>query len=103
VDARPIEVGPPPTPSAPATPDLELFAIQIGAFQDRGKAESIRAKMAEAYGAARIVVREGKTPFYRVLVGEEASTEKAVALAERMRGDGSDGFVVRLDPIDPLK
>jgi rare lipoprotein A len=100
-DAEPVEVGPPPPP--PATPDLELFAVQIGAFQDRAKAESIRAKMAEAYGGARIVVREGKTPFYRVLVGEEASTEKAVALAERMRGDGSDGFVVRLDPIEPPK
>jgi len=57
--------------------------------------------MNEKYGVARIVIREGKIPLYRVLVGEEESTEKAAALAERMRADDSDGFVVRLDTIRP--
>jgi rare lipoprotein A len=97
--AGPIE-GP---PLAPIQQDAELFAVQIGAFADRGKAEALRAGMSEKYGAARIVIREGKTPLYRVLVGEEDSMEKAAALAERMRADNSDGFVVRLDTAGPVQ
>jgi hypothetical protein len=36
-----------------------------------------------------------------VLVGEEDSLEKATALAERMRAEGTSGFVVRLDVVRP--
>ena len=93
-------LNPPPPPLLPPTPPVakaELFAIQIGAFQDRTKAEVLAARMKELYGAARIVVREGRPPSYRVLIGQEDSNEKANALAERMRLAGTDGFVVRLD------
>ncbi len=96
----------PPRAAEPAPPrpmkEAELFAVQMGAFQDRAKAESQAAAMKELYGASRIVVREGKVRTYRVLVGEEESNEKANALAERMRLAGTDGFVVRLDvPAEP--
>jgi rare lipoprotein A len=90
-----------PKAIAPAVVEPELFAVQIGAFQDRTRAESLRAGMTEKYGAARIVVREGKPMLYRVLVGEEDSAEKADALAERMRTAGTSGFVVRLDVVPP--
>lgn len=88
---------PPALPFARA----ELFAIQIGAFQDRTKAEFLSVSMKERYGVARIVIREGRPPSYRVLIGQEDSNEKANGLAERMRLAGTDGFVVRLDiPVD---
>ena len=99
VAARPIEIAPPPPAVA-----ANLFAVQIGAFQDSAKAESLAANMKDLYGAARIVVREGKTRVYRVLVGEEDSNDKANTLAERLRSAGTDGFVVRIDePADPGK
>jgi hypothetical protein len=47
------------------------------------------------------VIREAKPLIYRVLVGEEDSMEKATALAERMRMEGTSGFVVRLDVVRP--
>jgi len=98
--AVPTVIAPPPLVAVA----VNLFAVQIGAFQDRAKAESLAASMKDLYGEARIVVRDGKTRTYRVLVGEEDSNEKANALAERLRIAGSDGFVVRLDePADPGK
>jgi rare lipoprotein A len=93
VAAPTVEIAPP----TPAATKADLFAVQIGAFQDRSKAESLAAGMKELYGAARIVIREGKARTYRVLVGEEDSNEKANALAERLRLAGTEGFVVRLD------
>lgn len=97
----PPMISPPMTRESVAAPlpaaKADLFAVQIGAFQDRTKAESLAAGMKELYGAARIVVREGKPQVYRVLVGQEDSNEKANALAERLRLAGTDGFVVRLD------
>ncbi len=96
--AAPVEIAPP----SPAAAKTDLFAVQIGAFQDRTKAESLAVSMKELYGAARIVIREGKARIYRVLVGEEDSNEKANALAERLHLAGTEGFVVRLDqPADP--
>ncbi|MEP6534081.1 MAG: septal ring lytic transglycosylase RlpA family protein [Bryobacteraceae bacterium] len=100
VAAAPVAITPPPAVVAATN----LFAVQIGAFQDRVRAQSLAANMRELYGAARIVVREGKTRTHRVLVGEEDSNEKANALAERLRRSGTDGFVVRLDdPADSIK
>jgi rare lipoprotein A len=85
----------------PQVTEPELFAVQIGAFQDQVRAEALRASMKDRYGAARIVIREAKPLIYRVLVGEEDSMEKATALAERMRMEGTSGFVVRLDVVRP--
>jgi len=53
-----------------------------------------------AYGAAKIVLRAGDPPMYRVLAGSEPSEEAAEALAVRSRKeqDVPQAFVVRLDP-----
>ena len=97
---------PAPVPAAavtpvPPVPEPELFAVQIGAFQDKQKAQSLRDSMKERYGAALITPRQANTTLWRVLVGREDSTEKAAALAERMKADGTEGFVVRLDGVPP--
>ncbi len=104
----PLPAPPPlaPVPAAavipvPPVPEPELFAVQIGAFQDKQKAQSLRDSMKERYGAALITPRQANTTLWRVLVGREDSTEKAEALAERMKADGTEGFVVRLDGVPP--
>jgi rare lipoprotein A len=83
-----------PPPGAAPQP---LFAVQVGAFRDRERAERIRDRMEAQYGKARIVERFAATPFWRVLVGEEATQESASALARRISDGGSPALVVRLD------
>jgi rare lipoprotein A len=93
-------VAPPPLAAAPAQ-----FAVQIAAFADRGKAERSRAAMESRYGSAKLVMRDGRPPLWRVLVGREATEEDAEALAGKIRADAeaqaSDAFVVRLDDEPP--
>ncbi|HUS06267.1 MAG TPA: septal ring lytic transglycosylase RlpA family protein [Bryobacteraceae bacterium] len=92
----------PETPAAVSAPpvavvETELFAVQIGAFQDRSRAEALRVSMEQKYGSARIVLRQGNIALWRVLVGEKASIEEASALAEELRAAGTTGIVVRID------
>jgi rare lipoprotein A len=81
---------------APLSRD-DAFAVQVGAFKDKSNAERVKKTMAEQYGTARLVRREGD-PLWRVLVGHERSVEDANALAQRIRSGHSAAFVVRLDP-----
>ena len=87
---------PPQVASAPEPASGE-FAVQVGIFRDRRNAERVRARMEERYGSARIVMRDGQPPQWRVLVGREESEEAAGALADRLRTEAPDAFVVRLD------
>ena len=103
----PVAVIAPSTPPIPAPPTPvepvagAKFAVQVGAFADRAKAERIRSAMEGRYGSATLVMRDGRPPLWRVLVGREETEESAEALAERIRADAqanADGsFVVRLD------
>jgi rare lipoprotein A len=76
------------------------FAVQVGAYKDRGNADRIRRDLEKEFGAAQIVLRDGKPPVWRVLVGSEPSQDAAQVLAGRIRAYTSEGryaFVVRLD------
>jgi rare lipoprotein A len=75
----------------------ELFAVQVGAFQDRARAEALRDSMRERYGAARITERAGSPATWRVLVGEVDTLEEAQSLADRIKAAGTPGLVVRID------
>jgi rare lipoprotein A len=77
--------------------DLEVFGVQVGAFQDRARAEALRAELEREFGSARIAVREGVRPVYRVIAGEEEDTSGASALAEQLRTRFPGSFVVRID------
>jgi len=77
-----------------------LFAVQVGAFRDRGNAERLRAQMESQYGSARLLQRAENPAIWRVLVGAEPSEEDALRLAERIRQDSVEkilGLVVRID------
>jgi len=75
------------------------FAVQVGAFRDRGNAERFRATMQSRYGAARIVLRDGEPALWRVLVGQETNETDARTLSDKIRREigEKNAFVVRLD------
>jgi len=77
----------------------DRFAVQVGAFRDRGNAERYLAAMQSQYGSGRIVMREGDPTLWRVLVGSEKTEEGAIALAARIRHQSAErtAFVARLD------
>jgi cell division protein FtsN len=89
-----------PPPKRDIEKQKELFAVQIGAFRDRGRAEVVRSEMESRYGKARIIERPAKGALYRVLVGEEEDEATATELADRIRTTGSSGFVVRVETTD---
>ena len=77
-----------------------LFAVQVGAFRNKGSAESLRQRMADRYGSARLLQRPENPDIWRVLVGTEPTEEAAGQLAARIRQDSvekSTGFIVRID------
>ncbi len=77
-----------------------LFAVQVGAFRNKGSAEGLRQRMADRYGAARLLQRPENPDIWRVLVGAEPTEEAAGQLAARIRQDSvekSTGFIVRID------
>jgi cell division protein FtsN len=85
---------------APASQENPRFTVQAGAFRDRENAERVRRDMESRYGAARLVLRDGDPPLWRVLVGADMDMQSAGALAERIRAAGGttrSAFVVRLD------
>ncbi len=97
-----------PTPSVPQQPvpgehppgsevTTGRFAVQAGAFELFDNAERLRVEMEAAFGVARLVVRDGTPPVWRVLVGDEAGMAEAEALALRIRAGHGNAFVVRLD------
>lgn len=84
--------------SAPAdVPSSDFYAVQIGAFANEASAEKLRARYASRYGYAQIAVKQGRVPLYRVLVGKMPSSDAAQQLAETLRPEVHQDFVVRLD------
>jgi rare lipoprotein A len=88
-----------PSPSVTAAAPAQ-FAVQVGAFRDRANADRMQQQMTTAYGAAKVIVRQGDPPLWRVLAGNEPSPDAAETLASRIRQEQnlSAAFVVRLDP-----
>lgn len=80
----------------PESAQEAFFAVQTGAFRERANAERQRRALQARYGQARLVRRDGDA-LWRVLVGRETSLEAAAALAEKVRGEVGEAFVVRVD------
>lgn len=84
----------------PEASEAAVFAVQVGAFQDRRSAERLRRRMASRYGVAQLCRRDGAPPLWRVLVGSELTESAASRLAAQIRKDSGENmtaFVVRLD------
>jgi rare lipoprotein A len=76
-----------------------VYAVQVGAFQDRATAERIRSDMEMRYGRARLVERKENPGVWRVMVGHEATVDGANTLRGRIRRETGErkAFSVRLD------
>ncbi len=85
--------------SAPPGAAVAMFAVQVGAFQDRDRAERVRSEFERTFGAARLVRRSGNPVLWRVLVGSEPTQDRAASLAARIRNPGQPALVVRLDDV----
>jgi len=92
-----LKVIEPPKQSAadvpkPATPSGE-FAVQVGAFSDRDRAEKVRASLLRT--DARLVPTAANPPLWRVWVGENLTLDLATKLAEDVKGITGQAVVVR--------
>lgn len=79
----------------------DFYTVQVGAFSVYANADRVRAEYAQKYGAAQIAVKEGATPLWRVLVSKVNSVQNAQDIANQIRAEGTDAFVVRLDTTLP--
>ncbi len=79
-----------------AIPD-GYFAVQTGAFRQRANAERQRQVIERRYGPARLVLRGGDPPLWRVLAGHASTVADASALAARIQAEVGPAFVVRVD------
>lgn len=74
------------------------YAVQVGAFKDKLRAEALRDRLSERYAPVTVVRRDGDPATYRVLAGAKSTMQEAEALATALRRSSPDAFVVRLDP-----
>jgi len=79
----------------------DFYAVQVAAFSVYENAEHSRDQYAQRFGTAQVVLKQGPTPLWRVLVGRESSVAGAQQLAERIRGEVKDVYIVRLDQTLP--
>jgi rare lipoprotein A len=93
-------------PPAPLPPDTingrDLYGVQVGVFGVYENAVRLRDQYSTEYGPAQLVIRQGATPTWRVLVGSFENEADAQELAQRIRsGKQQAVFVVHLDPAPP--
>jgi len=89
--AKPESPGLPPAIEQikPAAAQQPAWAVQLGAFSSRSKADGLVAKLrSRGYSAFVLEYRAGGQLLHRVRVGPEQDRARAVAIAERLRNDG---------------
>jgi rare lipoprotein A len=77
-----------------------VFAVQVGAFQDRNNAELLKERIQSQFGP--VIIQDfdrGDGLFYRVRVGHESTEDAARSLAQSLRRANlvTETFVVRLN------
>ncbi len=90
VAPKTVEPAPPAgEPAKPASAQQPAWAVQLGAFSSRSKADGLVAKLrSRGYSAFVLEYRAGGQLLHRVRVGPEQDRARAVAIAERLRNDG---------------
>jgi DedD protein len=91
---------PPPPASLPPAPggdaQAPAWAVQLGAFSNRSKAEQLVADLRKrGYAAFLLEYRAGGQVLYRVRVGPEQDRERAREIAARLAKDGFEPVVAR--------
>ena len=86
-----------PGDNARYRPPGGAYAVQVAAFENSRAAESLRDDLAKRYQNVSVQPVESDRTFYRVRVGRETNLEAAEELANRLRDDDFDPFIVLLD------
>ncbi|MEM7051468.1 MAG: septal ring lytic transglycosylase RlpA family protein [Acidobacteriota bacterium] len=74
-------------------PEARYYTVQLGAFQESHRAESLAAEVGASFQGARV---ERKNGWYRVRVGKFDDRCDAEDLRRRLRSRGFDALVVTL-------
>ena len=74
-----------------------VYAVQVGAFRERGNAERMRAQMAAKYGAARIVRAGSRALAGAGGRGDDRGGRRRLPVKIRQDSGEKNAFVVRLD------
>ena len=86
----------PKTPAAVATAEAPAWAVQLGAFSNRAKAEQLVADLRKRqYSAFVLEYRAAGQVLYRVRVGPEQDRARAEEIAARLAKDGFQTVVAR--------
>jgi len=106
ISGPPIVASPPAVagksgPSIVNIPDVEgtggKYTVQVGAFDQLEKAESLRSQLAKNYDMVFVEkVGTSKTP-YRVRVGRFSDMQSARKIENQLAGDGIDTYVTTLN------
>jgi DedD protein len=96
----PVPSASPSSPAAAPAPgtnaDAPAWAVQLGAFSNRSKAEQLVAELRKRrYAAFLLEYRAGGKVLYRVRVGPEQDRERAREIAARLAKDGFEPVVAR--------
>ena len=93
-----------PKPSTPSTvspasptPAAGAFTVQVGAFESRDVAESLKKNLEQRYKNVTIETFSTTRTFYRVRVGRLDDMASAEQLVKTLRAEKFDPFVVRLN------
>ena len=86
IESQPV---PETIPAKPTSAQQPAWAVQLGAFSSRSKADGLVARLrSRGYSAFVLEYRAGGQLLHRVRVGPEQDRARAVAIAERLRNDG---------------
>lgn len=86
-------IAPPEQPPAAAI----LYAVQVGAFENRDNAERLVERLKKRYPLCRITPSGNPSAAWRVLIGAEPAREAAEALARQLQSEIDGAFVIQLD------
>jgi len=82
---------------APETEALTGYAVQVGLFNDKNRAETLKEHLEKHYQPVTLVPRQGERVQWRVLVGDKPTEEEAELLAITLRKKVGEAFVVARD------
>jgi DedD protein len=94
--AKPPAEEPPAAKPSVGAGTTQAWAVQLGAFSNRDKAQQLVAQLRERrYAAFMLEYRAGGKVLYRVRVGPEQDRARAAEIAARLAKDGFQPVVAR--------
>ena len=93
---QPVATTPARIPAASVPSEAPAWAVQLGAYANRAKAEQFVAELRKrGYAAFMLEYRATGQVLYRVRVGPEQDRERAAEIAARLAKDGFQPVVAR--------